>query len=398
MSIFRRAFIAATVLVSAAAGYVAWDWPFLYRYYTFDGDPMTVSVDWFQPKEMVHGGNAEDLPLVPEGMATVDDMALSDAANFAEAQNSSALIVVRHGRIEFERYWDGAERDTPHNPQSMSKSVLGLVMGAAIAEGTISSVEEPLSKYLTEWAGQRRGAISIKQALWMASGLAHMSDDYEVRLFSKAIRYNFGTDFAGHILGLDLQAEPGARFDYNDDNTNLMGLAIERATGHRYAEYMSETIWRPIGNRDAAMYLDRPGGEVMKSCCIFSRPMDWARLGLLVLQRGQWEGREIVPSSWIDAMTTSSPGAPFYGYQIWRAPGDLRFTDITGSDGTLRKKNASEPFLDQDMIFMNGHGYQRVWISRKYDLVIVRFGRRWPAAWDETRIPNTIIRGLQAGM
>ncbi len=97
-------------------------------------------------------------------------------------------------------------------------------------------------------------------------------------------------------------------------------------------------------------------------------------------------------------MTTPSPGAPFYGYQIWRAPGDLLFADVTGPDGTLRKKNASEPFLDQDMIFMNGQGYQRVWISRKYDLVIVRFGRKWPAAWDATRIPNTIIRGLQPGM
>lgn len=385
-------------LIAAFAAYIAWDWPFLHRYYTFSGDPMTVPVEWFQPRAPVAGGNAADLPSVAEGMATIDPSALEAAAKFAEEQNSSALIVIRYGRIEFERYWDGADRNTPHNPQSMSKTVLGLTMGAAIAEGKIASIDDPISKYLTEWSGQRRGATAIRQMLWMASGLEHMSEDYEVRLFSKAIRYNFGTDFEGHILDLDLAGEPGAKYDYNDDNTNLMGLAIERATGRRYPDYMSEKIWRPIGNRDASMYLDRTGGATMKSCCIFSRPMDWARLGLLVLQRGQWQGREVIPASWIDAMTTPSPKSAFYGFQIWRAPGDLWFEDQTRANGTVAKKNASEPFLDPALIFMNGHGYQRVWISRAHSLVIVRFGRKWPTEWDETRIPNTIIRGVRAGM
>lgn len=388
----------AAMVVLAVAAYAAWDWPFLYRYYTFSGDPMTVPVDWFQPRAPVSGGNAADPENVAEGMATIEASALEEAARFAEAQNSSALIVLRRGHIEFEKYWDGADRSTPHNPQSMSKTVLGLTMGAAIADGKIASVDEPWSTYLTEWAGQPRGDVSIRQALWMATGLEHMSDDYEVRLFSKAIRYNFGTDFEGYILDLELEGEPGAAFDYNDDNTNLMGLAIERATGRRYPDYVSEKIWRPIGNHDAAMYLDRDGGATMKSCCIFSRPMDWANIGALILGRGQLNGREIVPSSWIDAMTTSSPGAAYYGYQVWRAPGDLRFEDQARTDGTVRKKNATEPFLDPDLVYLNGHGYQRVWISRKHDLVIVRFGRKWPAAWDETKIPNTVIRGIKAGM
>jgi CubicO group peptidase (beta-lactamase class C family) len=383
---------------SVVAAAVAWDWPFLYRYATFTGDPMTVPVAWFQPKDIVAGGNGDDPPAVAEGMAAIDGTALESAAQFAQEQNSSALIVLRRGRIEFERYWDGADRSTPHNPQSMSKTVLGLVMGAALADRKIGSVDDPISKYLTEWAGQTRGAIPVRQMLSMASGLEHMSSDYTVRLFSKANRYNFGTDFVSYILDLDLEGQPGARFDYNDDNTNLLGLAIERATGRRYAEYLSEKIWRPIGNHDAGMYLDRADGATMKSCCIFSRPMDWAKLGLLVLGRGQWDGKEVVPSAWVDAMTAPSPGVAYYGFQIWRAPGDLRLEDQTRPDGSIRPKNASEPFIDDQLIFMNGHGYQRVWISRKHDLVVVRFGRKWPAAWDETRIPNAVIRGIRAGM
>jgi CubicO group peptidase (beta-lactamase class C family) len=359
---------------------------------------MTVDIGWFQPRDPVKGGDAADPAPVPEGMATIDATALENAAGFAAGQNSSALIVIRRGRVEFERYWDGADRKTPHNPQSMSKTVLGLTMGAAIADGKIASVEEPIGTYLQEWRGDPRGAITLRQALWMATGLEHMAADYQVRLFARATRYNFGGDFVGGILGLGLAGRPGERFDYNDDNTNLMGLAIERATGRRYADYMSEKIWRPIGNRDAGMYLDRDGGSVMKSCCIFSRPMDWAKLGLLVLNRGQWDGKEVVPSAWIDAMTTPSPKSKFYGYQIWLAPGDLRFEDQTDADGVVRRKNAAEPFLDPGLIFMNGHGHQRVWISRPHDLVIARFGRKWPAAWDETRIPNTVIRGVKPGM
>lgn len=156
------------ILIVLIAGYISWDWPFLKRYATFSGDPMTVPVEWFQPQAPVKGDAGEDLPAAPEGMGTIDGAALEAAATFAEEQNSSALIVVRHGRVEFERYWDGATRDTTHNLQSMSKTVLGLTMGIAVAEGKISSIDDPISKYLTKWSGEPRGAITIKQMLWMA--------------------------------------------------------------------------------------------------------------------------------------------------------------------------------------------------------------------------------------
>jgi CubicO group peptidase (beta-lactamase class C family) len=87
-----------------------------------------------------------------------------------------------------------------------------------------------------------------------------------------------------------------------------------------------------------------------------------------------------VPSAWIDAMTASSPAAAYYGYQIWRAPGNYRYEDDTGPNGQPRRKTASAPLLDPEMVFFNGFGFQRVWISRAHDLVIVRFGRKWPAA------------------
>ncbi|MDX2225093.1 MAG: serine hydrolase [Rhodospirillaceae bacterium] len=384
---------AAAAVVVAGAAYVASDFTLLARYATYDGDPMTAGVDWYQPKDPVIGANRGELPAADR--PTIDAAALDAAAAFAAAQKSSSLIVVRRGAIEREVYWNGATRETWFNPQSMSKTVLALMVGEAIADGHIAAVDDTLGKYIAEWRDDPRGAITIRQALWMATGLEQMAPDNETRFLSRGVRYNFGSDFVGHLLTLR-QVEPaGTRFDYNNEVTNLLGLVVERASKRRYVDYLSAKIWQPLGLADAAMYLDRPGGVVMKSCCIFSRPIDWARIGLMIKDRGVWNDRPVVPSAWIDEMTAPSPHAAHYGYQVWLGSGYLRLEDQTRPDGTVRKKNASEPYDDPDMIVLNGYGNQRVWISRAHDLVIVRGADAWAPAWDDTFIPNTLIRGIR---
>lgn len=235
-------------------------------------DPVTLPVEWYAPKEPVPGNPNDSLPLAAASDRTLPEDVLADIATYAEAQGSQSLIVLHNGAIQLERYWGDSDRETWFNPQSMSKSVLGLLMGIAIADGDIESVTDPIGKYIEEWRDDPRGAATIEQTLRMSAGLEQMTESYDFDLFSRGTRYNFGEDFTGMILDLKQVDPPGTVFDYNNEETNLLGIVIERATGKRYAQYLSEKLWKPLELSDAAMYLDKPNGAAMKSCCIFSRP------------------------------------------------------------------------------------------------------------------------------
>jgi CubicO group peptidase (beta-lactamase class C family) len=301
-----------------------------------------------------------------------------------------ALIVVRHGRIELERYWPGYDRDTLFNPQSMSKTVVAMAVGIAIADGAIGTVDDPIGRYLDEWRNDPRGAITVRNLLNMSGGLAQIAPDYRPVPWSGGVRQHFGTDFNGPILGLALVDPPGTRFDYNNNENNLLGLVLERATGQRYQDYLGERIWRPAGLGPAFMYLDQPGGNVMKSCCILSRPVDWAKLGLLMLTDGRLQGRQILPPGWAREMVGPAPTWDGYGYQIWR---DV--LDLGGGEPTPKSWWAAEGFASDDVVHFSGHGFQHVWVIPHLDMVVVRANREWPREpWDQSRIPNLLIRGL----
>lgn len=366
---------------------------FLKRYFTYAGDPLVLPISWYEPLETVPGTQNDSLPVATAAQRTISTQALEEAATYAEEQGSQALIVIHQGVIQLEHYWKGADRDTRFNPQSMSKSVLGMLIGIAVDEGHIDSIDDPVGKYVEEWRDDPRGEIKIEQALRMAGGLEQMSTSYDISLFTRGSWYNFGDDFNSMLLDLKQVDPPGTKFEYNNEETNLLGITIERATGRRYADYLSEKIWAPLGLAGADMFLDRADGAVMKSCCIFSRPYDWAKLGLLVENEGTWQGTEIVPTSWVKAMTTPSSTAEFYGYQIWLGSSYIQSGDAgePGIDDIV----APAPYLADDMAVFLGYGDQRVWVSPSNDLVIVRATTDWAPSWVETRIPNTILKALQ---
>lgn len=366
---------------------------YVQRYLTYSGDPLALPLSWYEPLDPVPGRQDDSIPLSADSDRTIPLHALEQAAAYAEEQGAQALIVIHRGAIQLERYWNGADRNTRFNPQSMSKSVLGMLIGIAIDEGQIESITDPVGKYVEEWSNDPRGAITIEQALHMTGGLEQMATSYEISLFDRNSWYNFGDDFDGMLLDLKQVDPPGTKFEYNNEEANLLGITIERATGQRYADYLSEKIWQPLGLQGADMYLDRPGGSVMKHCCILSRPYDWAKLGLLVQSGGKWDEVQLVPEPWIKEMITPSQLAGFYGYQVW-----LGSTYIT--PGTARKVAgdsiiAPDTYLADDMITFLGFGDQRVWISPANDLVIVYATMQWASEWIETRIPNTLLKGLQ---
>jgi CubicO group peptidase (beta-lactamase class C family) len=360
------------------------------------GDPLVIPADWYQPRERVAGG------AIGHGAhARAADNARLDAV-FASAQASgaSALIVWRAaapGRplVHRDARW-GTDAQALLNPQSMSKTLAALLVGVAIAEGSLPGPDAPVGRWLTEWAGDPRGRITIRQLLTMASGLAQITGAYGYRLVPEnpGLKQNFGDDFLGPALGIQLADPPGTKFDYNNNATLLLSVVLSRATGQRYADYLSAKLWAPLGLSDAFLYLDRPGGQPMTSCCVLSGPEDWLAIGRLILDRGKApDGRQLVPADWIDAMVAPSPANPRYGFQLWR--GDQR---VGGPPAPVVQPGTdvwqSEPFLDPGTIILLGYGYQRVWVLPAQQLVIVRMGRAWPQAWDEAAIPNAVVRAL----
>ncbi|QIQ87196.1 serine hydrolase [Erythrobacter sp.] len=354
-------------------------------------EPLTIPVDWYDPVAEVEGAPTPVVATTP-AVAGIAPTALEAAASWAEAQNSTALLVARDGKLVFERYWQGTGRDTRFNPQSMSKTVLALLMGIAIERGEVGSVGDPVSDYVSEWKGEPRGAITLRQMLHMASGLEQgdAGYGYKVTPDNPVVRHSLGSDYTKLPLSLEPVGAPGESFDYNNNVNQLLGIVLERASGRDYEALLSERLWQPLGLADAAMPLDREGGMVITSCCILSRPVDWLRIGQLFVDGGRYEGAQVVPEDWIEAMLEPSPAYRGYGYQVWVG------NQQVGGERPPRVPLVpwqSEAFAPPRVVLLHGHGGQRVYAMPDKGLVIVRAARDWPQGWDDALLPNVIWRG-----
>ena len=227
-----------------------------YTFNTFVENPFP-TVDRLYPQETVPGAQTPvTFPHAEAASRTISSTALDEAVAFAEESGSTSLIVSHRGVIQLERYWKGKGADQVVYSFSMHKSIVALLLGIAIDEGQIAGIDDPLAKYLPEWRGDPRERITLRHALQMNSGLEPMS--FPVNPFSKHVKRQIGTDLARTALSFRLHDEPGSVFSYNGVNPTLLVMVLERATGQRYAAYLSGKLWRPVGNEDASVWLDHP--------------------------------------------------------------------------------------------------------------------------------------------
>jgi len=335
-------------------------------------DPV-LDVGWYEPSAVVPGDPAAPA-LVRERSHALDSSALDQAEAYAARMNSCALLVAHQGRIVRERYWCGLDADSRPNSMSLAKTPLALLVGVALEEGTLRSLDDPLSRYLAEWSRDARGRVTLRHLLEMSSGLGdaiaglHLGDHLEDALLSRAA-----------------ERPPGQAFEYNSANTQLLALVLERATGRPYAELLSERLWRPLQAGEARVWLDTPGGHARTYCCLFATARDWLRVGLLMQSRGCWAGRQVVPEAWIEAMLTPSALEPSYGKHVW-----LGYTRPPS-----READWSEPFAATDTFMLVGAAEQRVYVVPSRELVIVRLGHEAPG-WDDPALPNLLVRALAA--
>jgi len=353
------------LLLLAVAGYFApgvWQ-----RYLAFLS---ARSAPLYQPRERVSGGNEPPAPRVDPALEQLDIRALEAAARYAATQGSQALIVARHDHIVFERYWQGTDFDTLTNAQSFTPLLAALATGVAVGHRRIGWADEPVGVLLEEWRQDPRGAITVRALLQSSSGLAPEDD------------LNAAPDLTAALLARPLAGPPGVTRVEQPADAQLLALLIERATRSRYAEFLSGALWRRLGAADAWLWLDRAGGTAHAACCMFAHQGDWIRVGQMLLRDGSYRGSQVLRPGWVELMRMPARGDADYGSFLALA---------------LRPQPGSEAYASRDVYSVAGRGGNRLWLVPSLQLAILctAAAAARPATFDETRIPNLIMRGAR---
>ena len=380
-TIFKSSAATMGVLLSIAGITVCLNWTFVRRLLTYPDNSIT-DVDWYEPKEVVKGKPVKLSTANPK----IDRASLEQISAYAQAANSSALLVMHEGNLVWERYWGELNAASTSNSMSMSKTILALLVGIAIAEGDIESELIPVANYIPEWSQDERSKITIQDLLHMQSGLKN-SDNTNNPL-SDLVQMYAGADADGVALNIPAARPPQQVFNYNNGNSQILSEVLERATGERYADYLSSRLWQPLQANNAWVWLDRARGNPKPFCCLFATPRDWTRVGQLFLNRGRVNNEQIVPESWLDKMIQPSTLSDNYGYHIW-------LKARTQAKPGVYTRDANKSFLAQDTFYLDGASNQRVYIIPSQALVIVRVGEK-PQQWDDAVIPNTLVKSLRA--
>lgn len=298
---------------------------------------------------------------------------------FLSDTGTQAFIVIQNDGILYEKYFNGNERDSIVTSFSVAKSFASALIGVAIEEGHIRSVDDPITKYLPELAERdnRFGQITIRALLRMSSGIKYAEFPFLTGDDAKTYYYPDLRQLA--LEQTTIKGPPSAVFLYNNYHPLLLGLIIERATGMSVTEYLQKKIWSPLGMEFAGSWSldsDASGFEKMESG-INGRAIDVAKLGRLYLNQGNWNGTQVVPAGWVTQSTqvdgardreTYYPDTTFframngyYGYMWW---------------GIARASSAN------DFSAVGNHG-QFVYVSPQKNLIIVRHGERYGVGFDQ---------------
>lgn len=237
----------------------------------------------------------------------------------------SAVVVLHDGKIRLEQYGLGFSERGRWTSFSVAKSLTSTLVGAAIQDGYIESLDEPVSKYVPDLTGSAYDEVTIEQLLTMTSGVRWI-EDYEdpnsdVALFNTHVSDDDASNLVSYMRGLPRAHPPGEVWNYSTGETNLIGVLVIEATGKTLSDYLSEKIWGPYGmSQDATWLLNEDGTEI-SGCCIQASTRDFARFGQFILDGAQINGASIVPDGWIEQATVKQVGigdpGHGYGFQWW---------------------------------------------------------------------------------
>jgi CubicO group peptidase (beta-lactamase class C family) len=280
--------------------------------------------------------------------------------NYLDSSGTTAFLVVHDNKLLYEKYLNGYDERSLNTSFSMAKSFGSALVGIAIDEGYIKSVDEPITDYIPELLkkDQRFEEITIRDLLTMSSGIKYeeggflpWSEDAD------DTKTYYATDLRELVLNCQIEGKPGEYFEYNNYNPLLVGMILERATGMPVSRYMQEQLWKPIGmEADGSWSLDskKDGFEKMESG-VNARARDYARFGMLFAKEGKWRGKQLISRGWVEESTrpdTSTDPSSDYQYFWWvNAPEGKNHFSAQGNYG------------------------QYIYVAPEKNLVIVRLGK-----------------------
>jgi len=259
------------------------------------------------------GSNPIDLTAVPYSVEGRE----FTLADFVGNSSNIGLLVVQGGDVIYEHYAPGNDRNSRWISFSVTKSLTSMLIGAAIKDGYIASVDDKVVDYLPRLRNSAYDTASIADVLHMASGVAwdenYADPESDV---AKAGGLN-GIELISYLRDLPKDADPGTKFNYHTGETNLVGEILRSAIGNNAATYLSDKIWRPFGMEADADWVLGGAGE-LGGCCVSATLRDYARVGLFALGHGQLaDGTQVLPEGWMEQSTTPSQGFAGYGYLWW---------------------------------------------------------------------------------
>jgi CubicO group peptidase (beta-lactamase class C family) len=340
-------------------------------------------------------GVAAPVPL-PRAAAPELQDALSAAADYAGNRNSKALLVYYRGKLVLERYFGATTATTPIVAKSLAKPMTAIAVGRAIKLGKIATLDTPVARWVTEWQGDpRKAQMRVRHLLDMRSGmLAQGFSPDPDNVMNRA--YLDPRHDEVIIADYPLTNAPGTRYDYANATAEMVAPLIERATGLRYAAFLSKQLLQPIGAAGGTVWVNRQGGTAHSGCCLLLPAESWLRLALLVMNDGKVSGRQILPTGYVTQMRTGTVENPRYGLGIWLQGNYVERRSFDNPDRGTKGVLQSAPFKAQDVMMFDGNGSQVAYLIPSRDLVIMRLGDTPPKSleWDNAYLPNLLTEAI----
>ena len=248
-----------------------------------------------------------------------------DIDTYMAGQRSAGLVVLHNGKLRLERYGLDFDKDGRWTSFSVAKSFTSTLVGAALRDGYIKSMDDKVSDYIPDMKGSAYDDVSVRQLLTMTSGV-RWNEDYadpnaDVAKFNNHKPEDGVDALVSYMRKLPRDVPAGTRWLYSTGETNLVGILVSQATKKPLADYLAEKVWQPAGMEQQATWILSKTGKEISGCCIQAATRDFARFGQFILNGAQVNGQSIVPDGWLQEATTrrttiNQPGRG-YGYQWW---------------------------------------------------------------------------------
>ena len=284
----------------------------------------------FPSRTVARGTRVRELPAgAPIGALAAGTPGGDALDRYIAAEKVAGLIVLQNGAIRLERYALGHSPSGRWTSQSVAKSVTSTLVGAAIKDGFIGSLDDAVAKYIPDLRGSAYDSVTIRQLMTMTSGV-RWNEDYTdptsdiARFYVDPIAPGLNATVS-YMRKLPREAPPGTKWVYKTGETHLLGVLVASATKQRLADYLSATIWAPYGMEQQATWMMGRSGDELAGCCLQAALRDYARFGQFVLDGGRIDGRAVVPDGWFDEATRRAFATTYpdrgYGYQWWTLDG-----------------------------------------------------------------------------